>query len=205
MSAAHAETVVDFNIQPDTRRFSQGSASRNAIMAAAREEIRRSGWRDFDLQSALNHVKAPIAQIEEYWPSTACLVVDAVLDVLETPVISDHHPLNEQLARLIDPVVDMARSGSDAILMRSALLAAADEADANKLFRAHINDHFKRPLKQVLATARAKKEIRQLYDVDMAMELLFGPLWHRLIVLRAPFPESTSINAVTGLMDHLRG
>lgn len=205
MAAALAETVIDLQVTPDTRRFSQGTASKNAVMAAAREEIRRSGWREFSLPDALSHVKTHQAQLEEWWPTTACLVVDAALDVLEAPAINESLSLNEQLARIIDPVVDMARSGTDAILLRSAILAAADDRDANTLLRNHFNTHFKRPLKQVLATARARKDIRQLYDVDMAMEILFGPLWHRLIVLRAPFPDATTINAVTGLMDHLRG
>jgi hypothetical protein len=31
--------------------------------------------------------------------------------------------------------------------------------------------------------------VRRDWDIDLATELLFGPIWHRLIAMRGPVPE----------------
>ena len=179
------------------------SASTHAMLSATRRELATNGWRNFDLQNVMDDTRSGMAILDKKWSSLAELAVDSVLDVLEPPSIEPRLPLVEQLSRLVDPFADMARASSGVNLVRGMLLAAADDHAAGTLFRNHLNSQFRRPLKQILAQAAAAKQIRQTYDIDFAVEILFGPLWHRVLITRSPLTETAVTRAVTGLMDHL--
>ncbi|WP_293611483.1 TetR-like C-terminal domain-containing protein [Ponticaulis sp.] len=203
-AAAETSPVVDFSPRFSEEKVFRGRASRNAVMAAARDEIAHSGWREFDLARVLNKAKATEQCIAEWWATPACLVVEAVLDVVENPTVEDSLPLPEQLSRIVDPMAEMANAGQGAQLLRTAVLAAADDKEAGAIFRNHLNLNFRKPLKQILASAAAKKKVRRDYDVDMVFDILFGPFWNRVVVMRSPFSETSLMRAVTGTLDHLQ-
>lgn len=203
LDTAPSNSIV--HLQPSYKPLNDefSSASTHAMLSATRRELASNGWREFNLQNVMNDTRSGMAILDKKWSSLAELAVDSVLDVLEPPSIESRLPIVEQLCRLVDPFADMSRAASGMNLVRGMLLAAADDQAAGTLFRNHLNTHFRRPLKQILAQAAAAKKIRQTYDIDFAIEILFGPLWHRVLITRAPLSEAAVTRAVTGLMDHL--
>ncbi|MAP95652.1 MAG: hypothetical protein CMK07_11940 [Ponticaulis sp.] len=204
LSTARSDSIVEF--QPSYKPLDDeySSASQHALMSATRRELARNGWRDFDLGNVMADTKSGITVLDKKWGSTAELVVDSVLDIIENPTVEPTLPLTEQLCRLVDPIADMGRVSSGANLLRGLLTASTDQDAAGAMFRAFLNQTFRRPLKQILAEAAAAKKIRRTYDVDLAMEILFGTLWHRVLVMRAPLSEAAITRAVTATLDHLK-
>ncbi len=97
--------------------------------------------------------------------------------------------------------VSMAvRTGEAAHAWRGPLLAAADDGDAGEIFRAWSSEHVKIPLRHILAEQALKGAVRRDWDIDLATELLFGPIWHRLIAMRGPVPEVYTRRLVDSLL-----
>ncbi len=82
------------------------------------------------------------------------------------------------------------RTGDGAHAWRGALLAAADDSEAGETFRGWFSESVKIPLRHILAEQALKGAVRRDWDIDLATELLFGPIWHRLIAMRGPVPGS---------------
>ena len=84
------------------------------------------------------------------------------------------------------------------------MLAAIDDDDAGEKWRAWVKTEMRTPLRMVLAELSAKQVIRRDWDIDVAMSMLVGPLWHRLLIMRAPIPEGFSLTQAETLLKALR-
>lgn len=196
--------VVELHPKADTDLHPRGKASRQAVLAAARKSLIASGWHGFSADEVTHGLKASREDIQNWWATPACIAIEAAIDVIESPTVPLGLTLDRQLVRIIQPIIDIAQAGDGATLLRSALLASSDDHKAGELFRKWFNSNFRHPLKSVLAEAAARGQIRREYDVDIAFELLFGPIWHRLVIMRGPLPELVALRAANGLMAALR-
>ncbi len=167
----------------------RSEASTNAVLVAAYTELCEHGWRGFSVDRVAKTAKASKQTIYRWWKTPACLAVECVTTRLADPRSSAGVDARDRIGLLIDPILVAVRTGDGAHAWRGALLAAADDHDAGEAFRAWLSERIKIPLRHVLAELAMKNVIRRDWDIDLAMELLFGPVWHRLIAMRGPVPE----------------
>jgi AcrR family transcriptional regulator len=182
----------------------RSEASTRAVLEAAYREMSEHGWRGFSVDRVAKNAKASKQTIYRWWKSAACLAVDAALGTLGDAKAASASPdVRDRIAALIDPILVAVRTGDGAHAWRAALLAAADDQDAGETFRAWFSERVKIPLRHILAEQALKGSIRRDWDIDLATELLFGPVWHRLIAMRGPVPESYSRRLVDSVLKAL--
>jgi AcrR family transcriptional regulator len=184
----------------------RSEASTNAVLVAAYTELSEHGWRDFSVDRVAKTAKASKQTIYRWWKSAACLAVDAALARLAdrpAPTVAANADVRDRIAALIEPMLVAVRTGNGAHAWRGALLAAADDSEAGEVFRAWFNDKVKIPLRHILAEQALKGAVRRDWDIDLATELLFGPVWHRLIAMRGPVPEVYSRRLVESVLKAL--
>ncbi len=188
----------------DRRRVGpkRSEASTNAVLIAAHTELTEHGWRGFSVDRVAKNAKASKQTIYRWWKSAACLAVDAVLGTMSVkPVLqASSVDVRDRIGALIEPLLVAVRTGDGAHAWRGALLAAADDGEAGEIFRAWFSEHVKIPLRHILAEQALKGAVRRDWDIDLATELLFGPIWHRLIAMRGPVPEVYNRRLVDSLL-----
>jgi AcrR family transcriptional regulator len=194
----------------DRRRVGprRSEASTKAVLDAAFTELSEHGWRGFSVDRVAKNAKASKQTIYRWWKSAACLAVDAALGRLgefKPPPANGGTPadVRDRVAALIEPLLLAVRTGDGAHAWRGALLAAADDQEAGEIFRSWFSESVKIPLRHILAEQALKGAIRRDWDIDLATELLFGPIWHRLIAMRGPVPESYSRRLVESVLKAL--
>ncbi len=183
----------------------RSEASTNAVLVAAYTELSEHGWRGFSVDRVAKNAKASKQTIYRWWKSAACLAVDAALATLaEKPAsVPTNADIRDRVAALIEPMLVAVRTGDGAHAWRGALLAAADDSDAGEIFRGWFSESVKIPLRHILAEQALKGVVRRDWDIDLATELLFGPVWHRLIAMRGPVPEVYSRRLVESVLKAL--
>jgi AcrR family transcriptional regulator len=182
----------------------RSEASTKAVLEAAYREMSEHGWRGFSVDRVAKNAKASKQTIYRWWKSAACLAVDAALGTLpEVKAQAAAVDVRDRITALIEPILVAVRTGDGAHAWRGALLAAADDQDAGETFRAWFSERVKIPLRHILAEQALKGSIRRDWDIDLATELLFGPVWHRLIAMRGPVPESYSRRLVESVLKAL--
>lgn len=181
----------------------RSEASTKAVLEAAYREMSEHGWRGFSVDRVAKNAKASKQTIYRWWKSAACLAVDAALGTLPEAKGQTATDVRDRIAALIEPILVAVRTGDGAHAWRGALLAAADDQDAGETFRAWFSERVKIPLRHILAEQALKGSIRRDWDIDLATELLFGPVWHRLIAMRGPVPESYSRRLVESVLKAL--
>ena len=181
----------------------RSEASTKAVLEAAYREMSEHGWRGFSVDRVAKNAKASKQTIYRWWKSAACLAVDGALGTLGEPKAPAATDVRDRMAALIEPMLVAVRTGDGAHAWRAALLAAADDQDAGETFRGWFSERVKIPLRHILAEQALKGSIRRDWDIDLATELLFGPVWHRLIAMRGPVPESYSRRLVESVLKAL--
>lgn len=166
----------------------RSEASKAAILDATRVEMAENGWRAFSVDSVAKRASASKQTIYRWWPSIGAMCVDAALALIPDSPDGGRDP-QERITALIVPLEATARTGQGHAVLRVALLAAADDKDAGEVWRAWISRDIRQPLRMLLAELAGKRVIRRDFDLDEVVELLLGPLWHRLMIMRAPVRE----------------
>ncbi|KJS38987.1 MAG: TetR family transcriptional regulator [Hyphomonas sp. BRH_c22] len=166
----------------------RSEASKAAILDATRIEMAETGWRAFSVDSVAKRASASKQTIYRWWPSIGAMCVDAALALIPDSPDGGRDP-QERITALIVPLEATARTGHGHAVLRVALLAAADDKDAGEVWRAWIGRDIRQPLRMLLAELAGKRVIRRDFDLDEVVELLLGPLWHRLMIMRAPVRE----------------
>ncbi len=177
----------------------RSEASMNAVLDAAYVELAEHGWRGFSVDRVARTARASKQTIYRWWKTPACLAVDSVLRRMDEPNTSDGDP-RDRIAGVIEPLLRAVRQGDGAHAWRGALLAAADDQDAGEVFRGWFSERVKVPLRHVLAGLATKGVLRRDWDIDLATELLCGPVWHGLIAMRGPVPEQYARRLVDGVL-----
>jgi AcrR family transcriptional regulator len=162
--------------------------SKAAILEATRVEMAETGWRGFSVDSVAKRASASKQTIYRWWPSIGAMCVDAALALIPDSPDGGRDP-QERITALIVPLEATARTGQGHAVLRVALLAAVDDKEAGEVWRAWIGRDIRQPLRMLLAELAGKKVIRRDFDLDEVLELLLGPLWHRLMIMRAPVRE----------------
>ena len=181
----------------------RSEASQAAILDAVRDELSESGWRGFSVDNVARRAKASKQTIYRWWPSIGTLCLDAALALIP-PIPEGARDAEQRIAAVIAPLEATSRTGNGNYILRSALLAAIDDDEAGEKWRTWLKTEIRTPLRMVLAELAAKQVIRRDWDIDAVMATLFGPLWHRLLIMRSPVPEGFSLQQAETLLAALR-
>ena len=182
--------------KPKTSRRRQGprrsEASRAAILNATREELVKSGWRKFSVDSVAKRARASKQTIYRWWPATGSMCVESAVELLQPVSAPTGAQPAERLAALLRPFETLSRTGNGHGVLRGALMAAADEKDAGEAWRNWMKANVRAPLRLIMAELASKQVTRRDYDIDEVVNLLISPVWHNLIIMHAPLKEGFS-------------
>ena len=164
--------------------------SRAAILAASRDEISENGWRKFSVDRVAKRARASKQTIYRWWPSKAALIVDAFLTQIQTVLpfpetVTAAEALGQQMQRL----VEVFRGDVGQIV---AQIVAEGQCDSGAL--ESFCDRFLSPrrdaARQVIMRGIESGEFDPALDPDLAMDILYGPIYYRLLVQHLPLDEA---------------
>jgi AcrR family transcriptional regulator len=175
---------------------------RAVILAAARKLLDQGGLAAVTMEriAALAGVGKPT--VYRHWPNAHAVAMAAFLDTATTPepgprlavAVDD---LRAQLAAIAAAFA--ARTGRN---VRAMIAASEGETELAKAFRSHFIAASRAVGRDLLERAVAEGGLRQGLDLEVTLDLIYGPLYYRLLVGHAPLDAAFT----DALLDHaLRG
>jgi AcrR family transcriptional regulator len=187
-----AQSYIVNTTEADKKKRARGpgrprsARTREAILAAALDLLERRGYRAVTVEGIAAEAGAGKQTIYRWWPSKAALVLEAFARRAETEVpVPDTGNLQRDLECFLEKAFEVLSGGTARIvrgLMSEALL---DESFAVELRNRFINER-RRALMRILERARERGEIRPEVDLESAVDLVYGPMWYRLLNRHAP-------------------
>ncbi|MFC5662831.1 TetR/AcrR family transcriptional regulator [Kitasatospora misakiensis] len=190
---------------PDPNR--RNEQSRAAILTAAAELVAELGFAKLTIEKIAARAGVGKQTIYRWWPSKGAVVFDAFLAANENAsgslALPDTGDLGEDLRTLLrltalelaDPAFDRTgRALTAEVLTDPALLAE---------YRERLLDPLLAVTRDRLRSAREAGQLRADADLDLAVELLYGPLHYRWLHRLGPLDAGYADQVVAAVLGAL--
>jgi AcrR family transcriptional regulator len=190
--------------QADTPRRGRprSERARTAILASAAELLLDQGVARMSMDAVAEQAGVSKATIYRWWPSKESLA----LDVLREWAVAglEEHDTGSLRGDLLASVLPFVREVRRRPFGR-AIAALVAEAQVNPDFARDYLIHFverrRRPAEAAFQRAIARGDVAADLDVGLALDLVYGPLYHRLLHGHAPLTQRFAREVV----DHVVG
>ena len=171
---------------PPIRGRPRDPRTRATILAAARALLERGGLTAVTIEAIATKAGVSRPTIYRYWPNAPAVAMAAFLDASGAPTAArtSRSPLAALRAQL-HAVADAfaAPTGRSVAAM---VAAAQSETELAKAFRNEFIARNRDAARLLLERSVEEKLVERPPDIDLALDLIFGPLFYRLLMGHAP-------------------
>ena len=173
---------------PATARRSERAY--RAIVDATKELLDEQGYGATSIDQIARRAGVGKQTIYRWWPNKAAVVLEAHAEqAAERIGVPDTGDLRGDLRAI---AAAFAHNLSSTAVGR-VCVELIGEAQADEAFADAYRDVFvtrrRAAVRELLERGRRRGEVRQDVDLDLAMDIYFGPIWYRRLVRHAPLTE----------------
>jgi len=171
--------------------------ARQAILHAAAELLLNQGLGAVSMDTVAERAGVSKATIYRWWPSKEMLALDALLDwaAVRAPT-RDTGSLRGDLLGLVRPWVREIRKQPFGRVIAALVTEAHSDPQFAEAYRARFVQPRREAMRAAFARAAERSEVAADLDVEVAIDLVYGPLYHRLLHGHAPLTERFAENVV---------
>lgn len=175
-----------FEVSARSQGRPRSEKARRAVLDAARELLERYGFSAVTVESIATQSGVSKATIYRWWPNKAAVVTDSFLELAAPDTLSqDTGSTQEDLRLQMQKLARVFSSDSGKVI--AALIAeSVFDAEVATTFRSRWVSARREETKKVIQRGVASGEFRADLDVEIAIDALYGPIYHRLLVGHLP-------------------
>ncbi|GAA1655815.1 TetR/AcrR family transcriptional regulator [Catellatospora bangladeshensis] len=187
--------------QPDPSRRSE--QSRQAILAAAADLCMEIGYAATTVEAIAARAGVGKQTIYRWWPSKAAVLLEYMRRIRDARLgFADTGDVRADLLAQTTAVQTLFGTNLGAV-WRGLLIAAQSDDVAAGDVRAFLEVAVTEA-KARLAKAQQAGELRADADLDMTVEIIFGPLYHAWLLRARPLPEAYMKDVLDLVFDGLK-
>ena len=175
---------------------------RQAAIEATLELIAEHGIRGLTTNAVAERAGISKATMYRRWRSKEELVVDAIAELVSEIAVPDTGSTRADVLALMQGAVELYGGSVEAGVMPSLVDAMSRDDDLARTFRDGFLASRRAALRAVLARGIERGDLRADLDVELALDVLGGPIFYRLLVTGGPIDDQLA-EGVTDLL--LRG
>jgi AcrR family transcriptional regulator len=165
--------------------------ARKAILEAAAELLLARGLNAVSMDAVAERAGVSKATIYRWWPTKETLALDALYSewAAARPVPEDTGELRGDLFSLLTPWARLARSRPYGRVIAALITAAQTDPEFAAEYRIRFVDPRRDQGRAIFGRAIDRGEIPADTKIEVALDLLYGPIYHRLLHGHAPLDE----------------
>jgi AcrR family transcriptional regulator len=164
--------------------------SHQAIIGATNELLAERGFAELTMDEIAERAGVSKATIYRRWPSKGTLVFEAfTADFLARQPAPDTGSLKGDLTTRLRTWVRIVNGTVTGSTLRALLAEAQRDEDLAIIWRDHFAEPVREESKNLVKRAVARGEISQRTDPDVLLDLIYGPVYHRLLMGHLPLND----------------
>jgi AcrR family transcriptional regulator len=171
--------------------------ARLAILRAAADLLLDEGTAQVSMDAVAERAGVSKATIYRWWPSKERLALHALLEWAATGSSPrDTGSLRGDLLSLVRPWVREIRRRPFGRVIAALVTAAQSDPGFAEDYRRHFVEQRRVPMRAAFERAIARGEAAADLDVEVALDLIYGPLYHRLLHGHAPLNDRFAASVI---------
>ena len=184
----------------DTRGRRRSQRSHDAIVAATQELLLERGYSDLTIEGIAARAGVGKQTIYRWWPSRAALVLEAYLAGEEAvPPPPAGRSVRADVRALLGWLIAVLAEPTGGPVVAGLVSDLQHDADLARGFRRHVVPARREAMLAALQRGRARGEIREDADLELAVDTLHGAVFYRLLLSGEPLDDAF----VDGLADQM--
>jgi AcrR family transcriptional regulator len=156
--------------------------AQTAVLEAAAELLLEQGLAAVSMDAIAARAGVSKATIYRWWPTKESLALDALYHEWEgVPAVEDTGSLRGDLLRLLRPWARLAGQRPYGKVIAALLTATQTDADFGDEYRARFVKPRRDQGRSIFRRAIERGEIPADTKIEVALDLLYGPIYHRLL------------------------
>ncbi len=198
--------IVTWMLGPDASRRSD--RARHAILSATRELVADVGYTRLTIEGIADAAGVGKQTIYRWWRSKAAVLFDAILEVNSqeegTVALPDTGNLESDLRLVLQgTVAALTEPANDRIQRAITAEIQADLSVAEELVRRLLRPQLDACAARIASGIRAR-QVDESVDTGLAVELLFGPIFHRWLLRTGELDDKFADDVLSMVLTGLR-
>jgi Transcriptional regulator len=173
---------MEVNIMEKKLGRPRSEKTKNAVLSAAYELLLENGFGAVTIEKIAERAGVSKATIYKWWPNKAAVILDAFFDaaVVRLPVPDTGSVINDMIIQ-VNNLANFLLSPEGKVINE---IIAEGQSDL-KLAEAYRTMYFKpRRLdsRYILERGISRGELKEDLDIELVIDLIFGPLFYRLLI-----------------------
>jgi AcrR family transcriptional regulator len=182
-------------------RQSRRARTEQAILAATRELLAEGGVRELTVEGVAARSGVAKTTIYRRWRGkdelALAVLIDMVEKVVATPDLGD---TRKELIAFVDNAVQILGSTLMGRVMQGLVSELATNPKLARAFQERVVAMRVAEVKRLVDRGIERGDLRPDVDVELAHELLFGPVYYRLLLSGAPLVDDLARRIVDGVL-----
>jgi AcrR family transcriptional regulator len=179
--------------------------ARRAILGAAADLLLDEGTAQVSMDAVAERAGVSKATIYRWWPSKERLALEALLEWAATGSSPrETGSLRGDLLALMRPWVREIRRRPFGRVIAALVSEAQSDPEFAEEYRRHFVEQRRAPMRAAFERAIARGEAPADLDLEVALDLIYGPVYHRLLHGHAPLTDRFAVGvvdlALTGIL-----
>ena len=171
--------------------------ARQAILQAAADMLLDEGMARVSMDAVAERAGVSKATIYRWWPSKERLALEALVEWTGTGSSPrDTGSLRGDLLALVQPWVREIRRRPFGRVIAALVTEARSNAEFAEEYRRHFVELRRVPMRAAFERAIARGEAPADLDVEVALDLIYGPIYHRLLHGHAPLTDRFATSVI---------
>ena len=181
----------------------RSEAARQAILCAANSLLVRDGFENVTMEAIAATAGVSKATLYRWWPSKSAVLMEAFLAAAAPcGAAPDTGNVREDLRRWMRGLCQTF-AGRAGTIIAGIVAEAQGDPEAADIFRSHYLAPRRWEVKNALARAQARGQLRADTDLESVVDALFGPVYFRLLAGHASLTAEFADTLVETLLDGL--
>ncbi|QSB13153.1 TetR/AcrR family transcriptional regulator [Natronosporangium hydrolyticum] len=192
---------------PNTARRKE--ASRRAILTAAFDLLQEVGYAKLSIEGIAARASVGKQTIYRWWPSKGMVIFDAFLMLSEgadggPPALPDTGDLAADLTAVLRATIAELNDPRYDQPMRALATEIAHDPELAAAYAQRLEGPLQQAKRQRLGSAQRAGQLAEDIDLDVAVEMVWGPVLNRWLLRTGPLTAEYADRVVTTALNGLR-
>ena len=189
--ADHLEQNLDRNgISTSGRPSGRSQRTHHAVMTAAAELLAENGYASITIEGIAARASVAKTTIYRWWPTKAAIFMELYNELAAEMLIGlDTGSVEEDLRNLLRGLFKLFTTTSAGPAMVGMIAQAQSSPEFANVFQEQFMFHRRNVTRAILQRGLERGELQQDIDINLAIDVISGPIWYRLLQGHAPLDD----------------